>query len=190
MNPSLHHNLAGEPASKAAAADAATDAAEETLRLIAHLPAPQGLEARVQAALQSAPRQARVLAWPAAPQWVNGWMRTAAAATIALVVAGGGWGVFSRVQPGQAVKSLPAPPHVAAPSGFSSAGAMRTPQTLNGPAAPQPAAPGSATAGSAAGSALKPTPAPFHRGQSASGKKAAGQNTQRGPKRSPERVPE
>ncbi|MGB7546973.1 MAG: hypothetical protein WBM14_04420, partial [Terracidiphilus sp.] len=63
--------------------------------------------------------------------------RGAAAAAIVFVVAGGGWGVYSRVQPAQATKVI-AMPRVAAPSGFSSAGAMRTPQTLNGPVLAHP----------------------------------------------------
>jgi hypothetical protein len=59
--------------------------------------------------------------------------RSAAAAAIVCVVVGGGWGVYSRVQPAQTPKAVAMPPRVAAPGGFSSAGAMRTPQTLDGP---------------------------------------------------------
>jgi hypothetical protein len=110
------------------------------LHLIAILPAPEGLEDRVNANLhtaqQSAPRKGRVLAWPTT-LWLGGdWMRSAAAAAIVIVVAGGGWGIYSHVQP---ARGIAAPPRVAAPAGFSSAGAMRTPNTLNGPVAPQPA---------------------------------------------------
>jgi hypothetical protein len=61
-------------------------------------------------------------------------MRSAAAAAIVFVVAGGGWGIYTRVQ---TARGIVATPHIAAPSGFSSAGAMRTPNTLNGPAAPR-----------------------------------------------------
>ena len=112
------------------------DAAESTLRLIASLPAPDGLEDRIQAALKAAPRPARILQWPSAFRPGGNWMRSAAAAAIVFVVAGGGWGVYSRVQPAQ--PSQPAhllvmPPHAGAAAGFSSAGAMRTPQTLTGP---------------------------------------------------------
>ena len=111
--------------------------ADETLRMMARLPAPQGLEERIQAALQAAPASRKVLAWP-----VNGWqsngLRTAAAAVLAFVVAGGGWGVCLYVQPALSSSAHAEPSHLAAPGGFSSAGAMRTPQTLNGPLAPAP----------------------------------------------------
>ncbi len=109
---------------------------EETLRLIAELPAPEGLEARVVAALRRAPRTGRLLAWPAALRLEGGWMRAAAAAAIVAVVAGGGWGVVRLGQPGQAAGGNVVMPHLAAPGGFSTGGAMRTPQTLHGPVAP------------------------------------------------------
>jgi hypothetical protein len=52
---------------------------EDTLRLIAHLSAPEGLEERVQAGLRAAPRaasgKARVLRWPMTPRLENAWMR-------------------------------------------------------------------------------------------------------------------
>jgi hypothetical protein len=113
---------------------------EETLRLLAGLPAPAGLEERVQARLVVAPRQARILSWPSALRPGLGWAqgslaRSAAAAAIVCVVLGGGWGVYSRVQPAQSEQGIVLP-HVAAPGGFAGAGAMRTPQTLNGPVAP------------------------------------------------------
>jgi hypothetical protein len=109
--------------------------AEATLRLIASLPAPVGLEDRVKAALQSAPRQGRVLAWPKALNPQSDWMRTAAAAAIVFVVAGGGWGVYTHVlnvQQGQPAKVIVMPRGLQQ-GGFSGAGAMRTPQTLPGP---------------------------------------------------------
>jgi hypothetical protein len=114
--------------------------ADGTLRLIASLPVPDGLEDRVHAALRHAPRTASVLPWPAAKERGRGWMhrtlaRNAAAAAIVFVVAGGGWGVYSRVQPTAAPKVI-AMPRVASPGGFSSANAMRTPQTLEGPKLP------------------------------------------------------
>jgi hypothetical protein len=110
-------------------------AAEETLRIIAGLPAPDGLQDRIMDAMSKAPRTASVLPWPSEEH--RGWMhsavaRGAAAAAIVFVVGGGGWGVYSRVHPAQAPRVI-AMPRVAAPGGFSSAGAMRTPQTLNGP---------------------------------------------------------
>jgi hypothetical protein len=116
---------------------------EETLRLIASLPAPAGLEDRVQAGLRAAPGTARILYWPAALLPASGmagsWLRGAAAAAIVFVVAGGGWGIYSRVQPIQPARVLVMPPRVGAGGGFSSAGAMRTPETLNGPVLLHPA---------------------------------------------------
>src|SRR5580704_6423005 len=74
--------------------------AEATLRLIARLEAPDGLEDRVHAKLLAAPRRGRVLAWPGSFVPAVGWLRAAAAAAIVCVVAGGGWGVYSHVQHG------------------------------------------------------------------------------------------
>lgn len=121
--------------------------AEKTLRLIARLPAPQGLEDRVQAGLRTAPRSARVLAWPGPLPLDAGWLRAAAAAAIVFVVAGGGWGVYSRVQPGQPTHGI-AGPRIAAPGGFTEGGAVRRPQTLVGPIV-SPAATHTATAAAA-----------------------------------------
>ena len=112
--------------------------AEETLRLIARLPAPEGLEDRVHAGLRSAPRSARVLAWPAAFSPAGGWLRAAAAAAIVFVVAGGGWGIYSHVQPGEPAHGI-AGPRIAAPGGFTEGGAVRRPQTLVGPVVTHPA---------------------------------------------------
>lgn len=111
--------------------------ADKTLRLIASLPGPEGLEDRVKIALHGTSRRGRVLRWPAGSRlggggWIHGTVaRCAAAAAIVFVVAGGGWGVYSRVQPTPAPRAI-AMPHVTAPGGFSNAGAMRTPQTLSG----------------------------------------------------------
>jgi hypothetical protein len=113
--------------------------AEATLRLIAGLPAPEGLEERVRARLAARPRRGRILAWPAALRIENGWMRAAAAAAIVFVVAGGGWGVYSRVQRPQPARVIVLAPRGPAQGGFSSAGAVRTPQTLNGPVVTHPA---------------------------------------------------
>ena len=110
--------------------------AEQTLRLIANLPAPEGLEDRVHAGLLAAPRGGRVLFWPAPFSPASGWLRSAAAAAIVCVVAGGGWGIYSHVQPGQPQGI--AGPRIAGPGQFSTGEAMRRPQTLNGPVAPQP----------------------------------------------------
>ena len=64
--------------------------------------------------------------------------RAAAAAAIVFVVVGGGWGVYSRVQPPAQSKVIVMPQRVNGAGGFSSAGAMRTPQTLNGPVLAHP----------------------------------------------------
>ena len=124
---SYSHNLVSD---KAKGKDAGSG--EETLRLIAKLPAPDGLEDRVNAGLKSAPRTGHILEWPAMLQPAGGWIRGAAAAAIVFVVAGGGWGIYMRVQPNQPAKVI-AMPRAGAGGGFSSAGAMRTPQTLNPP---------------------------------------------------------
>jgi hypothetical protein len=124
--------------------------AEETLRLIASLPAPEGLERRVHAGLRSAPRRARILLWPANGLMQTGiagnWMRGAAAAAIVLVVAGGGWGIYTRVQSAQPARELAMPAQVGPSAGFSNAGAMRTPETLTTPVQLHPVKPETAAA--------------------------------------------
>lgn len=110
---------------------------ESTLHLVAHAPVPDGLEERVHAALQAAPRRGRILAWPRAAGWAPALTRVAAAAAIVMVVAGGGWSAYRHAQLRPAAKVVVMPvPQVAAPAtgGFSNAGAMRTPQTVKGPA--------------------------------------------------------
>jgi len=110
--------------------------AEATLRLIAGVPVPAGLEERVHAALASAQKpkaERRVLTWPTAGGGAAGaWLRSAAAAAIALAVVGGGWSVYSRVKPWQPTRAIPLPAS-GSQGGFGGAGAIRTPQTLNGP---------------------------------------------------------
>ncbi|KAA6460866.1 hypothetical protein DYQ86_11305 [Acidobacteria bacterium AB60] len=110
---------------------AAAKDAEETLQIIARLPAPEGLADRIQTRLRTAPRAARVLRWPLvfAP---GGWgygqaVRGAAAAAIVCVVAGGGWRIYSRVQPttGANVVVMPAPGSMG--RGFSTAGEVHRP---------------------------------------------------------------
>ena len=115
----------------------ASSPAEETLRLIASLPAPKGLEERVQTALDAAPRRGQVLAWPRTLRPESSWMRSAAAAAIVFVVAGGGWGVYTRVEQSHPAKVIVMPARMPAIGGFGGAGAIRTPQTLPGPKAPQ-----------------------------------------------------
>ncbi|HUX27270.1 MAG TPA: hypothetical protein VMV39_00715 [Terracidiphilus sp.] len=131
MNPPTQSAFAPNAAHSSAAA-------EETLRLIARLPAPQGLEDRVKAGLHTASSGGRVLHWPVVLRPGQGWvhstmMRSAAAAAIVFVVAGGGWSIYTRMQPAQTPSAVVLPPRLSAPGSFSSAGAMRTPQTLNGP---------------------------------------------------------
>jgi len=113
---------------------------DDTLRMIARMPAPEGLEERVKAGVRLAEKRGRLLAWPGRGEslpanagWMrSGWARGAAAAAIALVVAGGGWGIYTRVAPAQSAKTVVMPQ--AQPSGtFSEAGAMRRPQTVTGP---------------------------------------------------------
>jgi len=111
--------------------------AEATLRLVASLRAPEGLEERVNAALLEAASgvapTGRVLEFRTQAKSNGPWMRSAAAAAIAFVVVGGGWGVYSRVQ---TARVIPIPARVAGPGEFSSSGARRTPQTVHGPAVP------------------------------------------------------
>jgi len=111
--------------------DSERSEAEQTLRLIARVSAPAGLEDRVHAKLLAAPRPARVLRWPVASQ-SGAWQRGIAAAAVVLIVAGGSWGVYSRVAPGQPAKGLSGP-RIAGPGEFSQGGAVRRPQTLQGP---------------------------------------------------------
>ena len=149
MNSNPHHPTAFESPSSPA---------EESLRLIASQPAPAGLEDRVHAALRAAPRRGRVLAWPRAIRPESGWMRTAAAAAIVFVVAGGGWGVYTRVEQNQPAKVIVMPAHMPAAGGFSGAGAMRTPETIPGPMAPQPAKASTARPKAATKAAHRPVP--------------------------------
>lgn len=128
-----------------AAYSASGSDAEETLRLIASLPAPEGLEERVHAGLRSAPRRARILEWPTDGLLQTGmagsWMRGAAAAAIVLVVAGGGWGIYTRVQTVQPARELAMPAGAGSSAGFANAGAMRTPETLKTPVELHPVKP-------------------------------------------------
>jgi hypothetical protein len=134
---------------------------EDTLRLIAGLPAPAGLEDRVRAGVLASPqiaaRTGRVLSWPAALRPESGWMRGAAAAAIVFVVTGGGWGVYSRVEKPQPANVIVLP-HGSAPRGFSNDGAMRTPNTLNGPVLTHPVTTHPALAKLPAKASKRPTP--------------------------------
>ncbi|MGH9604596.1 MAG: hypothetical protein ACRD3N_02735, partial [Terracidiphilus sp.] len=117
----------------------ANDEFEETLRLMAKIPSPAGLEDRVLAGVAAAPRGGRVLAWRGALRGQRSWRRSAAAAAIVLVVGGGGWGVYSHVEQEQAARVVSMPARVAQPAGFSSAGVVRAPRTIPGPAIKSPA---------------------------------------------------
>jgi hypothetical protein len=140
---------------------------EDTLRLIAGLPAPAGLEERVHKALRSAPRNGRVLAWPARFHakiaLESNWMRATAAAAIVFVVVGGGWGVYSRMQPGPPGNVIVMPQLVPGSGGISGAGAIRVPATIPGPKVKQPAkksvTPKKAATGQHSSSAPMPQPA-------------------------------
>lgn len=124
---------------------AASAEVDATLRLIASLPAPEGLEDRVHAALRTghfpARGSARVIELPVRGKtdgsWNTPFLRGAAAAAIAFAVVGGGWGVYSRVQTAKVI----AMPSQVQQHGFSNAGAKH--ETLNGPtiSTPQAGAP-------------------------------------------------
>jgi hypothetical protein len=122
---------------------------DATLRLVATLPPPAGLEdrvhLRVQANLRNTPHPARILHWPSAAGSTGAWMRSrmrsaamrsAAAAAIVFVVAGGGWGIYTRVQPN---KVIAMPSRGSAPGGFSGANAVRPAPPFNPPKAIPPA---------------------------------------------------
>jgi hypothetical protein len=172
-NASVHNSISGAGSGDATDVDA-------TLRLVARLPAPEGLEDRVLARLKTAPRTGRILHWPAMMQPGGGWMRGAAAAAIVFVVAGGGWGIYTHVQPTQPARVIVMPPRAGAAGGFSNAGAMRTPQTLNGPVVVQPSDSRVVTAPTPKTKALKKAPArigtaPVHGPQATANSKTAAQ---------------
>lgn len=111
--------------------------AEKTLRLIATLPAPEGIEERVKARLHATPLRADVIRWPNAG-YRDGWMhfaaiRAAAAAAIVVAVVGGGWEVYSHIQVAPSPAAVATPQPISRQSGLSTAGARRAPQTLEGP---------------------------------------------------------
>lgn len=148
------------------APDAAASA-EATLRLIASLPAPEGLEDRLKSGLRSTPHRAQLFAVPGAPfRFMHSpAVRGAAAAAIVCVVAGGGWQVYSHVQTTPSSRVTAVPARAGAPGGFSTAGAMRIPNTVNGPTLTHTMAPpspgvssGKAPAGAVSPSAAAPKP--------------------------------
>jgi hypothetical protein len=125
-------------------------AAEETLRLLARLDAPEGLEERVQESLRGAAvataHKARILSWPAWLRPSSGWMqsapmRAAAAMAIVAVVVGGGWIVASRLPASQPATALALPAQTGTRQGFSTGEAIRTPKTLDRPIVEIPSPP-------------------------------------------------
>jgi hypothetical protein len=108
--------------------------ADATLRLIASLPAPEGLAERVRGGLHAGTLRegARVLNWPMTARAGIVWLRGAAAAAIVCVVAGGAWWISAKA-PAAGGSAGAAPVHVRPAGGFSNASAMHTPDTLNGP---------------------------------------------------------
>ena len=156
MNHQDQNSIANHPSS-----GSASGTGEDTLHLIAKLPAPTGLEDRIHAGLlahaRSAGRTGRLLDWPATARVASGWMRSAAAAAIVFVVAGGGWGIYSHVQEPHSAKVI-VTPHGPAPGEFTNSGAMRTPKTLQAPVLAHPVTPQPAPAKAPAKAAFKPTP--------------------------------
>lgn len=119
----------------------AVSPAEQTLRMLAKLPAPDGLSARVQANLRIAPRNSSVFNIGGV-LGISGWMhsgalRIAAAVGIVVMVAGGGWQIYSRVQTSPGLQGTAVPMRVnPAPGpagGFSTSGAIARPDPLKGP---------------------------------------------------------
>jgi hypothetical protein len=104
--------------------------ADATLRLIASLPAPEGLAERMQDGLRvgAARGGGQVLAWPARRNVGLDWLRGSAAAAIVCVVAGGAWWIYASAPAGG--DAVAAPVHVRPAGGFSNAGAMHTPDTV------------------------------------------------------------
>jgi hypothetical protein len=107
--------------------------ADTTLRLIAGLPAPEGLAERVKDGMRpGAARRGRVLAWPISGRDGYAWLRGAAAAAIVGVVTGGAWWISAKT-PATGGSAVATPVHVRQAGGFSNANAMHTPDTLKGP---------------------------------------------------------
>jgi len=154
---------------------------DETLRLIARMPAPEGLEERVKAGLQLAETPRRVLRWPMARSiedasapgmWTrSSWVRGAVAAAIALVIVGGAWGIYTRVEPAQSAKA-PASPQAQPAGTFSEAGAIRRPLTVAGPRVLQPVPQSNGKIAKAG----KPDAAKAHTQSSASGSRIPAQS--------------
>jgi hypothetical protein len=112
---------------------------EATLKLVAAVAAPEGLAERVKARLAAdgaVPVRGRLLSWPSPRGMRAEWLRGAVAAALLAAVAVGGALAYRWVAPVPVAHKAPAIARPAAQSGFSTAGAMRTPKTLVGPLAP------------------------------------------------------
>ena len=116
--------------------------AERTLRVIAKLPAPEGIADRVKTRLHTAPRKAGAIAWPSAVgsgRWTQfAPIRAAAAAAIVMAVGGGAWELYTHIQIAPEPAALVAPLHTDGSRGLSAAGAVRKPKTLDGPVLADP----------------------------------------------------
>lgn len=114
--------------------------AEKMLRLIAALPAPEGIADRVKHRLNAAPPKAGVISWPTSAtgaRWTQlSAMRAAAAAAIVFVVAGGAWEVYAHIRIAPEPAAVATPQRMDGSGGLSAAGAVRKPQTLEGPVVP------------------------------------------------------
>jgi hypothetical protein len=152
---------------------AALREADQTLRMMAKLPPPEGLADRVHVRLRSqqagleSNRKRSWFALLAGPRW-----QFATMALVFAALAGGGWNVY-RLNHSQV---LVAPPHQAAPGGFDSSHEMHVPPTLapihvppapkkkpaagrNGSHSTHPPAASSADASKAQPAPAKPNPA-------------------------------
>ena len=107
--------------------------ADATLRVVANLPAPEGLAERVRKGVRAEPKGGRVLAWRTARKAGEDWLRGAAAAAIVCLVAGGAWWIYANSAAAGGGSAIAAPVRVRTAGGFSNAGAIHTPNTLNGP---------------------------------------------------------
>ncbi|HEV2133280.1 MAG TPA: hypothetical protein VGR47_03375 [Terracidiphilus sp.] len=136
MNPS--NNIPNANGSHSpASADATLKDLDSTLRLLAKLPIPAGMEDRVFAGVLASPRKAKVLEWPQ-PLHARDWVRSVAAAAIVLAVGSGGWSIYAHVEQNQPASGIVATRPVFPAGGFSSADMIRRPQTLNGPIVKKP----------------------------------------------------
>jgi len=166
MAPGEIPRLSGTPNSQRGA----KDEVDATLRWLARLPAPEGLEDRVIGRVAAAPRGGRLICWPRRHDR-HAWMRNAAAAAIVFVVLGGGWGVYSRVERSEAANGTAAPAPAQPARGFASAGAVRRPETIPGPMV---AAPGKAAASPRTAARAHHRAEAARHGKKTAGKPAAG----------------